>query len=211
VSWGKFRFQSIFVRDRGSLEARLMRARARPESQHAPLKKFSLGTHLIATLAKKRAELTGLEPATSAVTGQRSNQLSYNSRAGEREAKTECRSLQPKSDVVSTCDLGITDARCVARRQWKGRSKPGVSMQSVYSEVSPYSGYAGPFRCSLALTNALGFVTCARNWRLVSMRDNVNLPLYATRLRSACCAASSWRATHSAKAPSVRRLEHSSS
>jgi hypothetical protein len=28
------------------------------------------------------AELTGLEPATSAVTGQRSNQLSYNSITG---------------------------------------------------------------------------------------------------------------------------------
>ncbi|MDQ1343947.1 MAG: hypothetical protein QG650_667 [Patescibacteria group bacterium] len=28
----------------------------------------------------KMAELTGLEPATSAVTGQRSNQLSYNSK-----------------------------------------------------------------------------------------------------------------------------------
>jgi hypothetical protein len=46
----------------------------------------------------------------------------------------------------------------------------------------------------LALTTAFGFVTCARNWRLVSMRDNVNLPFYATRLRSAYCAASSWRA-----------------
>ena len=30
------------------------------------------------------AELTGLEPATSAVTGQRSNQLSYNSKRSGR-------------------------------------------------------------------------------------------------------------------------------
>jgi hypothetical protein len=36
-------------------------------------------------------------------------------------------------------------------------------------------------------------VTCARNWRLVPTRDNVNLRFYATRLRSACYAASSWR------------------
>jgi hypothetical protein len=33
------------------------------------------------------AELTGLEPATSAVTGQRSNQLSYNS--SEKVVKVE--------------------------------------------------------------------------------------------------------------------------
>jgi hypothetical protein len=46
---------------------------------------------------KKEAELTGLEPATSAVTGQRSNQLSYNSRRRKRETKTEYRSLQPKN------------------------------------------------------------------------------------------------------------------
>jgi hypothetical protein len=62
-------------------------------------------------------------------------------------------------------------------------------------------------RFYLALTNALGFVTWARNWRLVTTRDNVNLPFHATPLRSTCCAVSSWRATHSAKAPPVRRKE----
>jgi endonuclease I len=42
------------------------------------------------------AELTGLEPATSAVTGQRSNQLSYNSFREEGETRTDCFGLQPK-------------------------------------------------------------------------------------------------------------------
>jgi endonuclease I len=45
---------------------------------------------------KEKAESTGLEPATSAVTGQRSNQLSYDSISEEAEARTDCLTLQPK-------------------------------------------------------------------------------------------------------------------
>ena len=45
----------------------------------------------------KLAESTGLEPATSAVTGQRSNQLSYDSKSEEGEARTDYKSLQPKN------------------------------------------------------------------------------------------------------------------
>ena len=40
------------------------------------------------------AELTGLEPATSAVTGQRSNQLSYNSVWKEADTRTNFPELQ---------------------------------------------------------------------------------------------------------------------
>jgi hypothetical protein len=43
------------------------------------------------------AELTGLEPATSAVTGRRSNQLSYNSSKTSGETRAEYQGLQPNS------------------------------------------------------------------------------------------------------------------
>jgi hypothetical protein len=43
----------------------------------------------------------------------------------------------------------------------------------MQAQAAEYSGYAEPFRCFLALTTAFGFVTWARNWRLVSMRGKL--------------------------------------
>ena len=40
------------------------------------------------------AGVAGLEPVTSAVTGQRSNQLSYTPAQGEQEARETCRKRQ---------------------------------------------------------------------------------------------------------------------
>jgi hypothetical protein len=53
------------------------------------------------------AELTGLEPATSAVTGQRSNQLSYNSRFREREARTDSHGLQLKNIELNFLQVSV--------------------------------------------------------------------------------------------------------
>ena len=47
---------------------------------HSPLAdKFESGLKSLTVCGLRHSELTGLEPATSAVTGRRSNQLSYNS------------------------------------------------------------------------------------------------------------------------------------
>ena len=46
------------------------------------------------------AELTGLEPATSAVTGQRSNQLSYNSVWKEADSRTNFPELQQNFEAA---------------------------------------------------------------------------------------------------------------
>jgi hypothetical protein len=48
-----------------------------------------------ATRRPKMAGVAGLEPVTSAVTGQRSNQLSYTPTEGEQEGKKTFRNSQP--------------------------------------------------------------------------------------------------------------------
>ena len=45
----------------------------------------------------------------------------------------------------------------------------------------------------LAITNTCGFVTCARNWRLVLQRASDTVAFRTIRSHSACYAASSWR------------------
>ncbi len=50
-------------------------------------------TVLGAALSKGLAGATGLEPATSAVTGQRSNQLSYAPVKGERKVENRSRGV----------------------------------------------------------------------------------------------------------------------
>ena len=54
------------------------------------------------------AELTGLEPATSAVTGQRSNQLSYNSVWKEADTRTNFPELQQNFEPAISSSLPLS-------------------------------------------------------------------------------------------------------
>ena len=64
---------------------------------------------------KKMAGATGLEPATSAVTGQRSNQLSY--APAKNGSQNVCRLPMNRQQV---CDVFSKKKDSSARSPWKG-------------------------------------------------------------------------------------------
>jgi hypothetical protein len=78
---------------------------------------------------RRDPELTGLEPATSAVTGRRSNQLSYNSSKTSGETRAEYQELQPNSWAAgqqSQTANGPAAARVDMRYGLPGKARRGA-------------------------------------------------------------------------------------
>jgi hypothetical protein len=84
------------------------------------------------------AELTGLEPATSAVTGQRSNQLSYNSKPGK-----------PKLEPI-TLAFNQKNARSPQTTPLQNAMMPNAAT-SAWPFVTPYTQDALSYATLLTL------------------------------------------------------------
>ena len=134
------------------------------------------------------AGTTGLEPATSAVTGQRSNQLSYVPRLSCNNL-SECHieravSLSSRLTLRSTLSLLWTQFRvaCVS----KGKPEPPTSRQERVYQMR--RGRCDQLACRLAKYSLLGpdFPPLQSEWSVLSSAKNGSRA-FAANMRHAIC------------------------